>query len=105
MFPPWAVVMDAAIARPRPVPPRAGPGLVGAVEALENVGVLLGGHARPLVGDGELDGSGGLRHLSGLPQEIKQLITGMLAYHPASRCTLTDVTTELKKILNDLEVE
>ena len=39
--------------------------------------------------------------LSGLPEEIKQPITGMLAYHPASRRTLADVTTELKEILND----
>jgi len=39
--------------------------------------------------------------LSGLPEEIRQLITGMLAYHPESRFTLADVTTELKKILND----
>ena len=39
--------------------------------------------------------------LSGLPEEIKDLITGMLAYHPASRRTLADVTTELKKILNE----
>ena len=39
--------------------------------------------------------------LSGLPEEIKPLITGMLAHHPASRRTLADVTTELKKILND----
>ena len=39
--------------------------------------------------------------LSGLPEEIKQLITGMLAHHPASRRSLADVTAELKKILND----
>ncbi len=39
--------------------------------------------------------------LSGLPEEIKDLITGMLAYHPASRRTATDVTTELKNILNE----
>ncbi len=39
--------------------------------------------------------------LSGLPEEIKPLITGMLAHHPASRRTLADVTTELTKILND----
>jgi serine/threonine protein kinase len=39
--------------------------------------------------------------LSGLPEEIKPLITGMLAYHPASRSTLADVTTELKKALNE----
>ena len=35
--------------------------------------------------------------LSGLPEEIKPLITGMLAHHPGSRRTLADVTTELKK--------
>ena len=29
--------------------------------------------------------------LSGLPEEIRQLITGMLAHHPASRRTLADV--------------
>jgi serine/threonine protein kinase len=39
--------------------------------------------------------------LSGLPEEIKPLITGMLAYHPASRSTLADVTTELMKVLNE----
>jgi eukaryotic-like serine/threonine-protein kinase len=39
--------------------------------------------------------------LSGLPEEIKPLITGMLAHHPASRRTLADVTTELTKILNE----
>ena len=39
--------------------------------------------------------------LSGLPEEIKDLIAGMLAYHPASRRTLADVTTELKNILNE----
>jgi eukaryotic-like serine/threonine-protein kinase len=39
--------------------------------------------------------------LSGLPEEIKPLIIGMLAHHPTSRRTLADVTTELKKILND----
>ena len=39
--------------------------------------------------------------LSGLPQEIRQLIAGMLAYHPAARRTLADVTTELMEILND----
>jgi eukaryotic-like serine/threonine-protein kinase len=39
--------------------------------------------------------------LSGLPQETKPLITGMLTHHPASRRTLAEVTTEVKKILND----
>ena len=39
--------------------------------------------------------------LSGLPEEIKELITGMLAHHPASRRTLADVTSELKKLLGD----
>jgi len=39
--------------------------------------------------------------LSGLPEEIKPLITGMLAHHPASRRTLADVTTELTTILNE----
>jgi serine/threonine protein kinase len=39
--------------------------------------------------------------LTGLPEEIKQLITGMLAHHPTSRRTLADVTAELTKILND----
>ena len=39
--------------------------------------------------------------LSGLPEEIKPLITGMLAHHPASRRTLADVTTELRNILNE----
>jgi serine/threonine protein kinase len=39
--------------------------------------------------------------LSGLPAEFTPLITGMLAYHPASRRTLADVTSELKQILND----
>ena len=39
--------------------------------------------------------------LSGPPEEIKDLIAGMLAYHPASRRTLADVTTELKNILNE----
>ena len=39
--------------------------------------------------------------LSGLPEEARQLVTGMLAYHPTSRSTLSDITTELKKILND----
>ena len=37
--------------------------------------------------------------LAGLPEEIKELITGMLAYHPASRRTLSDVTSELKQLL------
>jgi serine/threonine protein kinase len=39
--------------------------------------------------------------LSGLPEEIEALIAGMLAYHPASRRKLADVTTELKKMLNE----
>lgn len=39
--------------------------------------------------------------LTGLPEEIKQLVAGMLAYHPASRRILADVTIEIKKILND----
>jgi eukaryotic-like serine/threonine-protein kinase len=39
--------------------------------------------------------------LSGLPEEIKPLITSMLTHHPTSRRTLDDVTTELKKMLND----
>jgi eukaryotic-like serine/threonine-protein kinase len=39
--------------------------------------------------------------LSGLPEEARPLVTGMLAYHPTSRSTLSDITTELKKILND----
>jgi len=42
--------------------------------------------------------------LSGLPEEIKQLITGMLAHHPTSRSILSDVTIELKKILNGIGV-
>ena len=37
--------------------------------------------------------------LSGLPEEIKQLVTGMLAHHPESRRTLADVSDELKQIL------
>jgi serine/threonine protein kinase len=39
--------------------------------------------------------------LSGLPEEIKELITGMLAHHPAARRTLTDVTSELEQLLGD----
>ena len=39
--------------------------------------------------------------LSGLPEDARHLVTGMLAYHPTSRSTLSDITTELKKILND----
>ena len=39
--------------------------------------------------------------LSGLPEKIKPLITGMLTHHPGSRRTLAEVTTELKKMLND----
>ena len=39
--------------------------------------------------------------LSGLPGEIRPLVTGMLRHHPGSRRTLAEVTTELKKILND----
>ncbi len=38
--------------------------------------------------------------LTGLPEEIKQLVTGMLAHHPESRRTLADVSDELKHILN-----
>jgi serine/threonine protein kinase len=38
--------------------------------------------------------------LSGIPDEIKQLITGMLAHHPESRRTLADVSDELKHILD-----
>jgi eukaryotic-like serine/threonine-protein kinase len=40
--------------------------------------------------------------LSGLPEEIKQLVTGMLAHHPTSRRTVAEVTTELAAILNDV---
>jgi serine/threonine protein kinase len=40
--------------------------------------------------------------LSGLPEQIKPLIAGMLAHHPESRRTLADVTTELKNLLNDV---
>ena len=43
----------------------AGPGVVGAVEALEDVGGLFGGHARPLVGDGELDAAADRGHGDG----------------------------------------
>jgi len=39
--------------------------------------------------------------LTGLPEEIKQLVAGMLAYHPEIRRTLTDITTELRKVLGD----
>jgi eukaryotic-like serine/threonine-protein kinase len=39
--------------------------------------------------------------LSGLSEEIKQLISGMLAHHPASRRTLAEVTAELRKVLDD----
>jgi eukaryotic-like serine/threonine-protein kinase len=39
--------------------------------------------------------------LSGLPEEIKELIVGMLAYHPASRPTFSDVMTDLKQLLGD----
>jgi eukaryotic-like serine/threonine-protein kinase len=39
--------------------------------------------------------------LSGLPEEIRQLITGMLAHHPASRRTLAEVSAELKALLDD----
>ena len=39
--------------------------------------------------------------LTGLPEEIKQLVTGMLAHHPESRSTLGDVSDELKHMLND----
>lgn len=39
--------------------------------------------------------------LSGLPEEIKELIAGMLAHHPASRRTLADVTSELNRLLGD----
>lgn len=42
--------------------------------------------------------------LSGLPAEIKELISGMLAYHPEVRRTLTDVTTELMSILTDADL-
>ena len=38
--------------------------------------------------------------LSGLPEEIRQLVTGMLAYHPESRRTLAGVSGELKRILD-----
>ena len=39
--------------------------------------------------------------LSGLPEKIKQLVAGMLAYHPTARRALPEVTTELKNMLND----
>jgi len=39
--------------------------------------------------------------LTGLPEEIKQLVTGMLAHHPESRRTLGDVSDELRHILGD----
>jgi serine/threonine protein kinase len=39
--------------------------------------------------------------LSGVPEEIKALVTGMLMHHPASRSTLADVARELKELLGD----
>jgi eukaryotic-like serine/threonine-protein kinase len=39
--------------------------------------------------------------LSGLPEQVEPLITGMLAHHPESRRTLADVAAGLKTILND----
>jgi eukaryotic-like serine/threonine-protein kinase len=39
--------------------------------------------------------------LTGLPEEFKQLVTGMLTYHPESRRTLLDVSGELTRILAD----
>ncbi len=38
--------------------------------------------------------------LSGLPEEIRHLVAGMLAHHPESRHTLADVSAELKHILD-----
>ncbi|MGD0560265.1 MAG: serine/threonine-protein kinase, partial [Streptosporangiaceae bacterium] len=38
--------------------------------------------------------------LSGIPDEIKQPITDMLAHHPNARRTLADITTELNKVMN-----
>jgi eukaryotic-like serine/threonine-protein kinase len=39
--------------------------------------------------------------LTGLPEEIKQLVTSMLAHHPGSRRTLAEVSEQLKALLND----
>jgi eukaryotic-like serine/threonine-protein kinase len=39
--------------------------------------------------------------LSGVPDEIKALVTGMLMHLPASRSTLTDVARDLKELLGD----
>jgi serine/threonine protein kinase len=39
--------------------------------------------------------------LSGLPEEIRHLVAGMLVYHPESRHTLADASAELKHILDD----
>jgi eukaryotic-like serine/threonine-protein kinase len=39
--------------------------------------------------------------LSGLPEELKRLTEGMLAYHPQDRPALPEVVTELKKMLNE----
>jgi eukaryotic-like serine/threonine-protein kinase len=38
--------------------------------------------------------------LTGLPEEIRQLVTGMLAYHPESRRTLADAWGQLRHILD-----
>lgn len=40
-------------------------------------------------------------HLTGVPEEIKDLVAGMLAHHPQDRRTLADVAVELKTILDD----
>ena len=48
-WPPWAPTMAATMARPRPAPPRARAGRVGPVEALEDVGGLVGLHAGAVV--------------------------------------------------------
>jgi serine/threonine protein kinase len=39
--------------------------------------------------------------LAGLPEEIKPLITGMLAHHAESRRTLEDVSDELRQVLGE----
>jgi serine/threonine protein kinase len=39
--------------------------------------------------------------LSGLSEEIKELITDMLAHHPTSRRTLAEVAAEMTTLLND----
>jgi nitrogen-specific signal transduction histidine kinase len=56
---------------------RARPGLVDAVEALEDAGQVLGGDARPLVRDGEAEGVANVRDADANRRALARILDGV----------------------------